>query len=701
MRLRRLSLYLPVLLTLAFSSSLISAEKRAKKKRPPIDPNRQVDIKYGNDIWNQDPTRLDEATVIIRDARSGKIVLINLFETAPDEAVFKGRFSVGWGTAKSLVPEVYIPLQEKINTKQGKEKILSEIKNRKMKRKPFILTRGENGQQVIEVFDTKQQAKLALSNYRQMLMVKRKASIPETVVSKGNLALAEKMAEAKRQAEIKEKALNAEAERIRMQQLEEKKRLEREAKERALAKAEKERRKKLAVKISQEAMDLYRKGKYPEAQEKFEQAVELDPTNKSYYFAYGITLYSNKKFNRSIVIFNSIPTGSVDEKQKAYYLGMAYFRIEDYKNAIEKLEIAIAAKTEPISSGASFYKGLALMAKKSWEPAKASFQWVLDNSKDPKLDEKAEEMIEKIARIQNFEKNKAKKHILTAGAGLQYDSNVLLQSESASTATASDKADVRFSGTAGYEYRIRYDKEREWSLKSDLLYMYSAKSENAKADPMVISLSSPYVFKGKTKSGKGFKSLIKTKLDMIYMDPVEGATRTDILDTYGVEWDYTVIESETKFTKYSTKLLNNNSHTSSGDDDSDGLSLLLGYGNTWFLDKKKGIILVNDNDFTYYNGKGINQKYYKLNTAVTYLRPLNWKDFSQIMKASLYYSSYPDSSASRTDTNIGLNYLLSKKLGETWSFVGGLTYTNNNSTDSTKKYSKFLLMSMFTGTWKF
>lgn len=689
-----------ITVSMALASSSLLAKGKSKRKRPPINPNRQVDITYGNVSWNRDPGKLDEAVLVLRDARSEKIVLINLSENGPDESVFTGRFSVGWGTAETLIPEVYIPLQTEVSSPSAKRKLIEKIRNKKMKRKPFILTQGENGQQVIEVFDTRGQAKVALKNYKRKIRLRKAAEIPTEIVSKASLEVAEDLKQAAHEAARKKEAIDAEAERIRLEQLEAKRKKDREAKAKSLAAAERVRRVKLAKKLANEAMRHYQKGEFPEALSKFEKAVDYDPTNRSYYFAYGATLYSNKKYNKAIVILNTVK-GKSNAAQKAYYLGMSYNRIKDYENSIKELEKAKNVKIEPLSSSAAFYQGVSRYSLKKWKPAKESFQWVLDNSKDPRLDEKAEEMIERITKIQFFENNKAKKHILTAGAGLQYDSNVLLQAENASNATASDKADIRFTGLAGYEYRPIFGKTREWSIKSNLVYLYSQKTESSKADPMVVSLSSPYIMKGKNKKGQGYKTEINTKLDMIYMDPSEGKNRKDILDTFGVEWKKTIIKKADQFTKYSANLLNNNSHTSSGDDNSDGLSTAFGYSNTWFLDKKKSVGFIQDNTFTYYSADGKNQKYWKLDITATYLKPINWYNFTQIAKAGFYYSSYPDSDTSRSDTNINLNYMLNKKINDTWNFTWGGSYTKNSSSESSKSYSKFIINSMFTGSWKF
>jgi tetratricopeptide (TPR) repeat protein len=688
-----------VLLLTSIALSPLSFAK--EKKRPPINPNRHIDINYGNAAWNQDPAKIDVATLLIRDGRTGKIVLINLSEIGPDESVFRGRFSVSWGSADSLIPEVFVPDQKAIKTREGKKKLIEQVKNKSIPRKPFILTRGDRGQQVIEVFDTRKQAKAALAVFKEKLKLKRKAQIPEKLAPKEDIAFAKKAEQERLEAERKQKALDQEAERIRIEQLEQKRIAEREAAQKALAKAEQERRKKLARKLSEEAIELYKQGKFAESLQKFEKAVELDPENKSYYYAYGVTLYSNQKYNRAIVILKSTLPEKVNPAERAYYLGMSHFRINDFENAVKHLETAKNAKVEPLSSSSAFYQGLSHYASKNWEPAKASFQWVLDNSKDPKLDEKAEEYIEKIVKIQHFENNKAKQHILTAGLGLQYDSNVLLDSGNSSDATASDNGDFRFTAVGGYQWRPVFNETREFSVKSNLVYMYSLKDESAKADPMLFSMSSPYVWKGKSAAGQAFKHELTPRFDLLYMDPESGETREDILDTWGSDWKTTLIKKDDLFVSHYVSLLYNNSHISSDDEDSDALSIEYKFTRTKFVDKKKTTAFVQDYGIKSYGAKGVNQKYYKVLAAATYLKPLNWKDFTQIAKGELYYSTYPDHDSSRNDTNISLSYNLTKKLSDSLNFVGGLSYQKNSSSVSDKSYSKFIINSMITGSWKF
>ncbi|MAF92245.1 MAG: hypothetical protein CL674_13320 [Bdellovibrionaceae bacterium] len=686
---------------LCISYSILAFSNNEKKTRPPIDPNRIVDIKYGNSNWNTDSSKVDVATLILKDASSKKIVLINLFETGPDESVFRGRFSVSWGSANNLIPEVYIPVQEELKNRKSKALLLEKIKKQEIKRKPFILTRGERGQQVIDVFDTPDQARLAYKNYRQQIRLKKQAEVPEEVISRISLEMAEKMRKEKEEKMRKQKALTAEAERIRLKQLEDQKREENLAAQKKLAAAEKAKRKKQASRLAEEGVQLYLNNNFVDAQKKFEEAVDLDPENKSYYYSYAITLYRNgKDYNKAIVIFQAVEDPRVIQIEKDFYLGMSHFRINDYQNAGEYFRKLKNKKQEPYSSSSAFYEGLSFYAEKKWEPAKQSFQWVLDNSKDPKLDEKAEEYIEKITKIQYYENNKTKQHILSAGGGVQYDSNVLLNSEDPSSATPSGAGDFRGTALASYEYRPIYTDSKEWSLKTSFVTIYSMDSANAAADPTVLSISSPYVMKGKWKE-KSYKSEIKAFFDAIYMDSNSSGTRDGILDTYGVYWRNTLIHRPDFFSSYNLKLGQNVSYNTTDEANSDGLQTDFEYNNTWFLNKKKNKALIQESKITYYNAAGVDERYYRLNLSLSYLKPVEWQNLTTISKLAIYYSDYPDHSTGRSDTNFSLSYTASKKLTDTWNLVGIGSYTSNQSTEDSRAYSKFILSSLVTGTWKF
>src|SRR5690606_32446603 len=200
-------------------------------------------------------------------------------------------------------------------------------------------------------------------------------------------------------------------------ELEKRKAAERLKEQQVLNAAEKEKRKKEAQAFAEAAMDSYRVGQFKQAEEHFEKSVSLDPENKTYYYQYGVTLYRNDHFNKSLVYLKLASGNSFDHIERDFYMGLNHYKLKEYPQALTAFKKVEDTNHDPLGPSASFYIGLVNYAEIKYEEAKAAFQKSLDTSKDPKLDERSEEYIERIEREMYFAKNKAKKFIISAYFG--------------------------------------------------------------------------------------------------------------------------------------------------------------------------------------------------------------------------------------------------------------------------------------------
>ncbi|MFK8138023.1 MAG: hypothetical protein AB8E15_06675 [Bdellovibrionales bacterium] len=693
-------------------------QENSKRKRQPIKTSNQLEITYGNPSWNIDSRKIDTATLVVKEKGTKRIVLINLQETAPDDNVFKGKFVLSWGELKKITPEIFIPNQNALKTRKGKQLVLKAIQEGKIKRKPFVLRKKSDGKQVIDVYDKKEQAKLALDNYRKQLRLrKNKKSIPSGVSTdtlgrkskdlesvKKNLQSLESVQQQKEEQLAQEAALLAEQERIRLQQIEKKKAEERAKEQAKLRQAEILARKNKASKTAKQALKRFTEGDFEQAEKLFEKAVELDPTDKTYYYSYGVSSFRNSNFNKSIVILNLVDTKGtkVSPAERDYYLGLNHFKINDSKNAKVYFSKVVNSKVEPMASSASFYKGMIQFKEKKWDFAKADFQWVLDNSKDPKLDERAEQMIENISSQQRFEKNKAKQHLFGWATGQSYDSNILLLADGTdANAVGSSKGGFRLTHVGSYEWRPVFEKSKEWSLKTSITNTYSIDSSFKQADPTLFSLSSPFSIKFK-KWKKSIKSTVLPKFEYLMMDADDDGTPEKLLNTFGFEWKSTVVNSGEWYSGYNLdyEVAESFASTSTGDDDASATTIGLNYQNTWIIDKKPTTLFINDINIFNNSANGKNNNYMKYQVSGTYLSPFKyWEGANQITTLSLFSQSYPDRDTPRTDTNIAISYNISKAITDAINFTGGLSYTNNNSDNSSSAYKKFELSSVFSGSF--
>ncbi len=656
-----------------------SAAKKGSAGRIGLDTARMLRLNYGFPKWNKSPIAIDTASVLMREGSTGRIVQIQLEETAPDSSIFTGLYSVQWESISKMAPEFFAPPQELLETTQGLKKIQEMIAKKELKRNPFILRRGPGGSQMVEVFDSKDQARTAMKIYRD-----ERASLElqrQKVVSESALAAAEMAADA---AE-RESAAKAAMERVRIGQVESRKEMDREELFKQLPKAEQAKRKKEAAKLAAEALVAFKASDFPGAQKKFEAAVDLDPTEKGYSFQYGVTLFRNDKNNLSLVFLDLATGKDVNIVERDYYKALNYYKLKEFAHAKETFTKVQDAGNPDMSPSAAFYLGMLLYEDKDYEASKNQFQKVLDISKDPKLDASADAYIETILRLMQFEAERKRKWTLSATLGLNYDSNILQISDSQmDTGTASDTAGYRVLQQGSVKYRPVFSEKKEWATQLDIVNMYtvddSFQSDDTlhKTDPLLATLIFPYTFKGLV-GGKGLKADIVPGYETLYM-AVESDTTEEILASYFLNSLNTLVVNENWFSSYNLELRYDTSKLSSstGDNDSTAFKAKLGFGNMLFVNKEKNKILTADLAYTSNQAKGANVVFDRLDLAVGYIAPAFW-DLTYNPKLSYFMLNYTQNANGRSDQSYTASCSLSKKINDTFSSAFLMSYNINQS----------------------
>lgn len=656
-------------------------------------------LNYGYPMWNKDSSQVDSASLLMREGATGRLVQIQLEETEPDSSVFSGLFSVQWDRITQLAPEFYVPPQELLATPQGLKKLGEMIARGDLKRVPFILRRSKDGQQNIEIFDNKEQARNAMKIYRaerDALELQKKKVVSDSALDAADLAAL---------AKAKESAALAAAERIRLEQVEARKDAEREAEFKRRNAEEQARRKAEAARIAQEALAHYQAGQFSEALDKFEKAVDLDPAEKAYYFQYGVTLYRMERYNRSLVYINLAEGPQVNPVEKNYYRALNHYRMKEYSDAVNNFKKVESAKHPDLSPSSSFYLGMIRFEEKDYAQARDHFQTVLDTSRDPKLDQRAEEAIEQILRLQQFEAERAKKWYLTATVGLNYDSNVLQISDSQlDTGSASDTIGYRFLQQASLRYRPIYEADKEFAAQLDLLNMYSvddsfqSDQDLRNADPLVATLTLPYTRKG-LLLGKGHKIDFVPGFETIYMS-IENNENKAILNSYLFNILNTVIMSENWFANYNLEMRYDQSglDSSTGTNDSSAFKAKLGWGNYFFLNQDKTRIVTADAGYTSNQAKGDNAVYDRLDLGLGYVGQTFW-NMTYNAKISYFQLSYTKNTNGRADNSYTGSFALSKKLTERYSSGLLTSYNRNDSNVESNRFDRISVMLTLSGAW--
>lgn len=679
----------------------ISWAQTVKKEKPPIDASKNLKVVYGSSSWNNDSSQVDTAHLYVKDSESGKIAKILLEESAPDSSTFSGTFSMGWASAKDVKPEVYIPPEAARRDRKTDERFLRLVQAGKVHRKPVVFKRdNETGMQLMDVYDTREQAKDALSVYKEQIKLEHaEKSLVKSTASESEIEAA-RLAE--KQALINKLALeavNREIERKRQEQIE-RQRVETERKKaEQLAQAEKERRKRKAQEIADLAIQEYQKANFKEAEKLFSQSTQLDPNNKSHYFMYGVTLYRNEKYNEALVTLGNAEEAPANRFEKIYYMALSHYRLKEVELALMRFREAKEAKDKFIAPSSAFYEGLILFQKEEYEPARAPFEYVIDNSQDPKLDERAEEYLEKISRVLMFKKNQAKRWLGTITLGAQHDSNILLAADGVESQGSSiDGGGLRVLTVASGEYRPVYNRSNEFSAKVSTVYIYSLDSEFTEADPWLNNVSLPYTWKGVVGKKTGYKLSVAPGYETINMNLDETGAPENILNSALFNVDGTLVMSDRWFSNYIIDIRQDDSTISSsvGDDDADALKYALKTNQTTFFDKAKKQALIAKLGLILNDAKGSEKKYTRYDIGFVYARPFAKWEASWNAGINYYKLNYSESEAGRTDDNYNLSLGLSKPENPwlTWGVMAG--YTKNDSTSSSNAYNKYTVMSTVT-----
>jgi tetratricopeptide (TPR) repeat protein len=682
----------------------IPAAQSAAPQRVGIDSANSIRLNYGFSSWNKNPTQVDSASLLMREGSTGRTVQISLVETAPDSSVFSGIYSINWQNLEKLQVEFYIPPQELLNSQEGLKKTLAMIASKALKRKPFILRRTPTGAQLVELFDNRDQARSAMKAYRAEQQIQAMQDQKPTKFPSDQQVDTAKMAE---ELKAKEYAAKIISDRIRVGQVEARRLQDLIAKFSMLREPEKIARRKKAEAIAAEAMQLFKQEKYQEARSKFDQALELDPDNRLFYFQYGVTLYRVDEFNRSLVMLQLAEGPSVNPVERDYFVGLNHYRIKEFPPAIEAFDKVVATKNPDMAPSAKFYEGVVYFEQKDWEKSRPAFQAVLDSSKDPKLDERAENYLEQILRIQQFEAERSRKWQISGTLGEMVDSNVLLIADSSTdSGTASNTAGNRTLLTGSFRYRPIYEQTREFAAQLDLVTMYTV-DKNLKgaqslrnADPTMATLTLPWTTKGLI-FGKGNKFDVTPGIESIWMS-IEDDQNKEILQSYLLTLSDLIVMSNTWFSTFALELRSENSklNSSTGDDDSSAFKTKLGNSNLVFVSDDKSKIVLVDGGYTINSAKGRNTVYDRIDLGLGYIQPIFW-GLSGNAKLSFFNLVYSQNANGRIDNSYTLALGASRPISDIWS--AGLlgSYNINNSNIDANAYKKYSILLTFSGTLGF
>ncbi|OFZ16917.1 MAG: hypothetical protein A2Z20_09400 [Bdellovibrionales bacterium RBG_16_40_8] len=664
---------------------------------------KSFDISYASAEWNKSSKTIDSAFMFLLDKNTGKIAKISVDETEPDSSIFSGRFSLNWTEAGQIAPEVYIPPKNLRNDSRAVESFNAILQSGNIKSQPLIIKRNK-GVQVLEVYDTPEQAAKAREVYNQELAANKKAEQAKLVkpqASENSVQVAQMAAQASAVAKLAQEAAQRESDRLRLEQLEQQKMIAKRQEQAKMAMAEKMRRQAQAEDLSRQAITHYMKAEFNEAEDLFRKSVELDPDNKENYYMFGVSLYRVNKFDDALITLKLSEPNAKTDLEKKYYMGLIHYRLKELASAQSYFADVKKTNDPTLSVSAAFYEGLILFAEDNLIKAQASFEYVLDNSKDPALDKKAEEYIEKIARLSEFKKMASKKIILHMHGGLSYDSNILLTSNNdTSTSTPSNKGGERWTLSGDAEYRFFYRENYDLSGKFAITNTQSFSTDFVQADPLAYTLTMPVNFKGMWLK-KGYKLGLAPGYEMVYLDANATGGRPKILNTAMINIDFMQVMKDDWFSSYNIDIRDDDALLPSDVvTNADALKLSFKKTETVFLDSSKKRAVIGSLGYVANNAKGDEKKYSRIELSAIYAAPIvKFRNTTWNGGLNYYLQNFEKSADSRKDNNTSIIFGLNKIVNEAWSYTANASYTTNTSNVETSTYDQYVLMGLINYTW--
>lgn len=455
---------------------------------------------------------------------------------------------------------------------------------------------------------------------------------------------------------------------------------------------EKEKRKEQAKKIAEKALKHYQQAEYRRAAGLFAEAASLDPESDTYYFQHGVSLYKTDDYKKSLAILSIAEGHAANKTELTYFKALNHMKLQEYDQAFEEFTAVKEENDESLSAAASFYAGNIAYRNEDYPVARENLEYTLDRSKDPKIDQQAEDLIEEIDRIEAFQ-NKAKeqyRYSLTAGMG--YDSNVL---NTALQNLATNAEAVRFNYGGSFLYRFLYDYRNELSGEINLNDSYSVTpsfqpdSTLQSTDPLVLSVGLPY--RRQSLVGKRVVNWgINPQYQTITMSLDERERKQILTSTIG-KFDANFMLNADWMSSYHFEYSADTSGitAATSDDELSGTRMTLGTTQTRLLNQRGTNTWNYALDYTRNQTQGKNYLYNKLGVGVGYTDKV-FSDHDGTLKFDYSYQNYPQASTSRTDNLAALSATLSK---EYWPSIY-LNYSgqfNVNSSDvSTYRYDRFV-----------
>ena len=454
--------------------------------------------------------------------------------------------------------------------------------------------------------------------------------------------------------------------------------------------------KKLADKHYKKSHGLTAKNKLKEAREGYLKASDLHPASETHYQQYGSSLYREKSYNASIVVMEIVEDdGKNNMAEKYHYMGLSYYALEDWENAEKYFKKSMDLKDKKWSPSSAFYLGLVQQKLEKFDESKEAFQYVLDNSNNSALDDRAEQYIEYGIKQKALAKKRSHRWFYDGVIGTFYDSNIVLAIDGQAN-TNTDKEGMRFLLGQKLKYRAIYKEKHELGIRANATMMLSRKTDLGQSDdleatdPWVFGVDVPWDYRG-TLWKRGYTFELAPRYETIMMD-LDNTSKQSIINSMVVTFKNKLVINPNWIAVANYELRKDDAQSSTGTitDDASAFKIVADFSSIIVLNKDSQRYLIPHMSYTRNDANGADFGYTRIDMNATMTNAL-WDKFIWSGRLGYYISNYE---SVRTDKNYSVMTGIGYALSTHWNFGLNTSYQINDS--NTNKYKKFQVMSTFT-----
>ena len=436
-----------------------------------------------------------------------------------------------------------------------------------------------------------------------------------------------------------------------------------------------------------------RAGLFKDAASNFEKSIQLDPENMSIYNQYGLALLKADEPKKGLVYL--IWSKTKEPQERVFNIGTAHQQLKQYGPASEYFAEAKSGPNAKFASLAGFFQGMMKFEQKQLDEAKAEFEFVMDNSTDPKLDAQAESYIEKIVRAQQSGGAAANKTFaFNLLAAAQYDSNILFTPDNVlDQGTALDAGGARLMVNTSLKGKLVRKAPHELSAAVSAFYLYSLDEQFRRADPFLASISLPYTHTGKMFE-KNHRLQVTPGFESIYMDVNTDDSRENILGSIFIDVTSTTSMRDNWVSVYQLKLRSDDSKIAVADprQESSAVKAQVFTQQSLVLDKATAKSVNGRFGVTVNSADGEDNNYMRLDLSFGYSRKIKWQELIWSNTLAGYNTDYSDRVDGRKDTNLGLSTTFIKPMSKGMMVLVTIGYNKNISNLDVNDYSKWTAM---------